>query len=929
MDKEQFIGKPKPELVKDRDTAAVLELLVPATRRGGTAKSIDSSGVRFPDRYLLEGLAQEKAEDITTAKNHTEMLTDIQLAREVLVSSIMSPQDMISNEVTFEIDNNKLPAEIIAAAREVLDTHFTTVYNITDYLPDAIDEALFGSGADARIVIPITALDSVINHGGRVSLEAIGSQIGSDGLPASLGILGPSDFSGLKDGTLERNVTKLSPTGFGVKFALEALGANVELNWNKQSLFDSSCLVNDNYDTLKLPALALKITQESIDRAIASHAVSGRLKQSHEAFEGKELTSVDEAMTLVNNRLHNVSSGAPLGVATTIRAPELYNKRPTARPLVMKVPTESLIPVHVPGNPQEHVGYFLIQDQEGNPLWLSKGSQNYRQLANRLRSNNYDIKNSIGDNSYRQMFGAMRDDRPVTNQSLLDAYGSIMEDDLKSRLRNGAFKSGVELNISNEIKRIMFARKLANCGTVLTFVPKQQVTYFAFYYNDDGFGESLMDRTKIIATIRSVLLFANTMASVRKSVGNTELKIELDPDDDDPAETVEYLFHEFSRTRNRAFPLAANNANDSVTFLQNAGVSVTVSGNTKYPETRSSTEDRSVGNIDVDTELEDRQRDKHWQGFGLSPELIDGLSSPNFAESIVSGNLLMAKRVLGYQKIGIRLGSEHCQRYIKADGLLFEDLVKAVGDELLKLKDEAIRGLYDYYELDYDNQGDSQYKYVTLIRALSDDIIDNYKIVLPSPDVSKFAQQVDAMNKYGEALDMVLKNYITPDMISTLVNTEDGSAVDNFFAMVKGYFMREWLRRNNVMPELECLLDLKGETGANVVESVRTHNEQLQDVLGELFRIFDRKSRQFEHDLEADKNQDEKTLGGDFDKENSGGSDFGGGGDDFGGSTGGSDDFADTTEEPVEGNDADLEGDFMADTETPEEDQDAVKEPEL
>lgn len=864
MDKEQFIGKPKPELVKDRDTAAVLELLVPSTRRGGAARSIDGSSVRFPDRYLLEGLAQEKSEDITTGKNHAEMLTDIQLAREVLVSSIMSPQDMISNEVTFEVDNPKLPSEVVAAAREVLDDHFTMAYNISDYLPDAIDEALFGSGADARVIVPITALDSIINHGGRVALESLADNFGTDGLPKPLGILGPSDYIGVKDGTLERDDKKISPVSYGIKLALESLGATANLNWAKKTAFDSQCLVNDNYDTLKLPGLNLRLAQESIDRAIAAHAVSGSLRTTVESIVENNSTqpdAINDAMELVNRRLSNTTSGAPLGVATVISAPENYGKRPAARPLVMKVPTESLIPVHVPGNPQEHVGYFLIQDQEGNPLWLSKGSQNYRQLANRLRGNNYDVKNVIGDNTYRQLFGNMRDERSITNQSMLDAYGGIMEEDLKSRLRNGAFKSGVELNISNEIKRIMLARKLSNCGTVLTFVPKQQVSYFAFYYNDDGFGESLMDRTKIIANIRSVLLFANTMASVRKSVGNTELKIELDPEDDDPADTVEYLFHEFSRTRNRAFPLAAQNANDAVTFLQNAGVSVAVSGNKNYPETRSSTEDRSVGNIDVDTELETSHRDKHWQGFGLSPELIDGLSSPNFAESIVSGNLLMAKRVLWYQKIAIKLASEHCRTYIKADGLLFEALVQAVGDELLKQNKDAIDGLYTYYELEPEQDSDSKYKYVSLIRVLVDDIIRHYKIVLPSPDVSKFTQQLEAMTKYSEALDAVLKNYITPDMISALITTEDGAAVENFFAMVKGYFMREWLRRNNVMPELECLLDMKGETGANVVESVRTHNEQLQDVLGELAIIFGHKSREFESTAEKERAKDAEVLG--------------------------------------------------------------------
>lgn len=308
-----------------------------------------------------------------------------------------------------------------------------------------------------------------------------------------------------------------------------------------------------------------------------------------------------------------------------------------------------------------------------------------------------------------------------------------MEQDLKSRLQNGAYKAGVEINISNEIKRVMLARKASNSGTVLTFVPVSQVTYFAYYFNDDGFGESLMDKTKIISSIRSVLLFANTMMAVRKAVGNTELNIELDPDDDDPATTVEQLFHEFSRTRNTALPIASNSANDTITYLQNAGISVAVTGNKNYPETKVSQQDRSMGNVDVDTELEDSQRAKQWQGFGLSPESIDGLSSPNFAESIVSGNLLMAKRVLVYQKKTVQMISEHIRQYVYSDGTIFEELVRIIGNELHKFKPDAINNLYEYYELDPAKEENTEFKHVDLIRIILNDLVDSYTIQLPEP----------------------------------------------------------------------------------------------------------------------------------------------------------------------------------------------------
>lgn len=912
---EDYLGQQKLNVVRDRDFESLLNLITPAPRRGGVAQKINGSGVRAPDRYMMEATAQEKADDITTGRNHAEILPDVQLAREVLVSSIMSPQDMISTDVGFDIKNDDLPSEVVASARDVLEKYFTKTYDISGYLPDALDEALFGSGADVRVTLPITALDSIINHGGRVTTEGLNEVITESGLPKPLGILGPSGYSELADGVLKKApVENKSQLAFGVRMAMESIDSAPLVNWTSEAVFDNNCMICDNFDTLKLQNLAERLNAQSMEMAI-SKATNWGSKKSPRSKLGvsmEVLPSVapDEEgqqrmLSKVNERLHSgLSSGNALGFATAVRNTEAYGKRPTARPLRMKLPTESVIPVHVPGNPQQHVGYFLIQDIEGNPLWLSRGSQNYRQLANRLRGGTYDVKNLIGENVHRQMFGNIKADQPLTNQAMLDAYGSIIEQELVSRVRNGAGKNNVELAISNEVKRVMLARKLSNSGTVLTYIPKQQITYFAFYYNDNGFGESLMDRTKIMSNVRSVLLFANTMTAVRKAVGNTELKIELDPEDDDPEATVEYLFHEFSRTRNRAFPLAASTANDTVTFLQQAGVSMAVSGNTKYPETRASTEDKSVSNIDVDIDLEKDRRDKQWQGFGLSPELIDGLSSPNFAESIVSGNLLLAKRVLWYQTVGTAMASEHCRQQIHSDGLLFEELVEAVGAALDKLKPDAIEGLYEFYDLEPE-PNDSEYRFVGLIRALIEDITAGFVVTLPEPDVSKFELQVKAMEAYASAVESAIKYYITPDMMDTLVTTEDGSAVNNFISMVKGYYMREWLRRNNIMPELESLLDVRGESGANIVESCRTHNEQIQDVLGELVRVFKSRGRRFEHDVEADQNRDTKALGADYEGEgggSSGGGDWGGGDD-----TGGGDDWGGDTTDSTAGGDWDAD----------------------
>lgn len=141
------------------------------------------------------------------------------------------------------------------------------------------------------------------------------------------------------------------------------------------------------------------------------------------------------------------------------------------------------------------------------------------------------------------------------------------------------------------------------------------------------------------------------------------------------------------------------------------------------------------------------------------------------------------------------------------------------------------------------------------------------------------------MNEYKEGLEQALPHYITADMVSTLIESDEGQAINDFYSMVRSYFMREWMRRNNVFPELEVLLDLEGDSGANIVSSVTGHNEKLQRVLQGLKRVFAHNSRQYEFDKDADQQKDTEEFGKDLteDASNGGGGGGFGGGDDMGG----------------------------------------------
>lgn len=967
-------GRKQSAVRKAREIDQVLNLVVP-TFRGATGQPAGHSGIETPNRWDLEGVSQGVADNISTAANTIETLPDLELAAQVLVSSILSPQDMISNRVDFEIKNDDLPSEVYTPTKELLDEHFTSYHKIPEILPEAIREGLIEKGSYPIIVIPETALDSIINHGGALTLESISGSLDVEaGTGRAIGILGPSNKI-IRAGVISEKTSRNGNGSVGLALTFEQFeDTPKQLSEDATAVWDKNTKITDNWDVLKFPLVNALVAEQRITRTMAAHSARGFGKRSARvSMEGygvridqnRSSTSIvnnTEGASKVDKAMARTRPGLP-SQAAAFADPGSYSRRPVGHPLVMKLPPESIIPVYVPGSPERHVGYFLLLDELGNPVHRARGSNQYRQLENRLKTGTFDIKNSITDSAYKQLFGNQPTADKITLQQLQNSYDTIVVADLKARLNNGAYRGNADLHLTEEVRRIMMARQFANCSTQIVYVPATLLTYFAYDFDEDGVGRSLMDKTKIITTIRSVLMFASTMASVRKAVGNTEVGIELDPEDQDPEATVEEMMHMWSRTRNSAFPLAAGSANDIVSYLSNASVNVVVSGNKLYPETKMSQSDRQVANIEIDTEWGDKMREYNWQGWGLSPELIDGVSSANFAESIVSGNLLMAKRITMLQRRTIEQMNDHIRKYIYCDGTLYEKLCESVRKTLEDFKDDEIKRLYEYFEaaeidvrdadaVKPERDVDARAAYQSdgmivsrtggtttleghedkpkekeqdeqLVVALVEEIIDAYSVRLPEPDVAKFDDQAKAFNAYSSALEAAFRAYVSQEMVQSL-DGDDLRAFEAYVNSTLAYYKRDWCRRNNFMTELEDILDSEGEAGKAVNDSILEHQKKIQEMVGTFLSSVASNSRANANKESVIEKQDEKKYGENF--ADGGGSS---GGDSWGGDTGGDEWGEPETgfEEPSDPDEVDFE-DEPLDTSTPAQEQDDKKDPD-
>ena len=190
----------------------------------------------------------------------------------------------------------------------------------------------------------------------------------------------------------------------------------------------------------------------------------------------------------------------------------------------------------------------------------------------------------------------------------------------------------------------MFARALAKKHTQLIFVPKTLLTYFAFDYDDYGMGISLLEKSKMIASLRSVLMYANVMAAVKNSITQREVEIQLDPTDPNPDKTIEEYLHAVAKATRSESPFGEFDPLNIVTNLTNSGVSVSVSGHPGFPETKAVVNHTNTSMGKVDTELDEMLKKWHIMSMWLTPETVDAATGPDFATSVHANNILLAKR---------------------------------------------------------------------------------------------------------------------------------------------------------------------------------------------------------------------------------------------------------------------------------------------
>jgi hypothetical protein len=787
-----------PLVRNEPELAAMLSKLIPG-REPAKFSQRGEMQPGEPNVFELRNLSERIGRDITDAETVMQVLPETELAATILISCILSPKDMMTTEVNYSAPEGSLPPDVAAALVDRLGKYFETDYNIKPLMSSWLKDMILHTGSYPVAVIPENAIDEVINNNRFIKMESLSSDINADGSIKCKGLLGNPTKKG-QQSVVGGKQASLSMESFNDPSRRKGpeydsyLALEDHFGGKAQDTFTS---VIDNQNLLKIPQVNQKIREERVKGALGGMALE---------------KYAEDPSKLSDRELHNLLYKSPnrqYRPIDTIVTQERLNRRTVGAPLIMHLPSEAVIPVYVPGNVKQQVGFFVLIDEDGNPLTRQNPEDIYSQMGNRMNSGG-SFATAMLNKVKANISGFDTGNRQHLAYSA-QVYGAMVEQDLLSRLRNGIYTNGVALANKPEVYRIMLARALASQHTQMLFLPIELMTYFAFKFSPDGIGRSVLDEMKILSSLRSMLTFSNTMAAMKNSIGRTGVAIKLDETDPDPQKTIERYMHEIARTRQQAFPIGVTSPVDLTDYMQRAAFEFSFSGHPRMPDTSVEFTEKNSNYVKPDTELEEDLRKRSIQKFGLPAQVVDAGYEAEFATSIVTNNILISKNVISLQDQFVPLVEDHLHKVAMNDEGLIKDLRKIIEskyDAILRRyeNDEEMKARFSRLA-----EGSKDQLKELIIREALYDFVLGFKVSLPRPNSVSLENQAAAFDKYMETLEKALDYYVSTNILNADTIGDVSEHVDMVKENIKAYYARKYMAETGMLSELSELVSTDEE----------------------------------------------------------------------------------------------------------------------
>ena len=412
-----------------------------------------------------------------------KLIPDVEMMITIRVSSILSPKDL--TEVKLTIQGHKAsPPNFTEIVRE----YFTTEYNYEAMMADLIRESHCLYGSKLLVPMPPSVLDKYIQNDG-VSMEGYGTLEMDNIFRPNSGFLYLGGNVDKDDGkfTLQSANHDVLAGKFDEVSITDSAGNEIKIDKGAIPMLQGKVEIVDNAINLSIPTIK---KETALKRA-------ANLAENYYGTKHQVNTNKYQDRNLYTRKVYQNVPIRELDVN------EIVTDNNGIKPIVFEWRHDCVMPVSIAGKPEQHIGWFVVVDDQYNPLTPRDDNNFFKQLNDRLKATSGNTGDNSGNYNVRYVDGTMTEHNDYI-QPLLDFYVKSVEDELKLAVERGVHNGKVDITAPDNLYRLMFMRQCKNERTKLVYIPSCLGTYYAFDYDDKGIGVSLMEKTKLYASLRAL-----------------------------------------------------------------------------------------------------------------------------------------------------------------------------------------------------------------------------------------------------------------------------------------------------------------------------------------------------------------------------------------------------------------------------------------
>jgi len=700
-------------------------------------------------------------------KEVLELFPDLEVAKQTLVSNIVGGMNMFNNPLVYTAEDSDMGASGKGVLVSLIEKHMDKIYGLKDKLTPMVNDALFGSGSYCEVLIPENALSDMLN-------------------------------SKLLAGTdIEEQLDLISVNSLDIEEITVKDADNIKVDLGLTIGKDLSVLNRSSLDS-------------SVKDSIEGNMGNLDIEELSSLKDIKKLFLKDRVEREGRESIH-------IGTIDDIKREAL------GIPLILKVPSESIIPITTTYDSSQHIKYILLLDGEGNPLKVDNNN-NYSSGLDGVSSS--DIIKQAVSNQIDNTDNTRRVN--ISNEAVYNSLSST----IMNRINNGTIHKTTPAML-NMVYYTAFSRYLRNEKCRMVILDTESVNYLAFDYRNNGTGKSLLEKLGPLVSMRAVLLMTRMNAHIDNTI--TKFKVVADLDEKDPhykktaATIIKAAYN--SRSGNMLFGIRDFKSLNEL--INRAGIYFQIN-HPKLPKMSIDFENVNTDKREPDTDFYDSLKRDSLKVFGLTPENIEDASQDEYATGLKIKNALFGRRIATERNKLSLFTTSYVRKAISCDMMIQNVIRNYITNNLRSILKESSVSTDTLKAL-------KKHDDKIIVEYLFANFLESFKCRLPQEEPIENNVLNEAYTSYKDRLEEYVETMFSPEALPEEFLGAVSGKLDAIKGAVTSTLLRKWMADNNYMSEVVSVFDVDDDGVA--------HNSPAEEFVGYLKRVLESSNVLFGKDL--------------------------------------------------------------------------------